>query len=49
MPNLTSQSCGDLYSQLAAFLVQMDPLKDHLSTHKHLARLKNKPQQKQPG
>ena len=48
MPDLTSQSCGDL--KLADCLSKGDePFKDHLSTHGRLTRLRNKPQQKQPG
>ena len=41
MAKLISQSCGDL--QLAVCPGEMEPFKDHLSTHGHLTSLTNKP------
>ena len=37
------------YSQLSACQEDIEPIKDHPSTHRYLTGLRNKPQQKQPG
>ena len=41
--------CVVIYSRLAACLGEMESFKDHLSTRGCLTKLRNKPQQKQPG
>ena len=47
-PN-SSASCVLNYSWLSACQGEMEPFKDHLSTHGQLTNLRNKPQQMQPG
>ena len=45
----SSVGCVVIYSQLSAYPGEMESFIDHLSTHRHLTSLRNKPQQKHPG